>query len=92
MKKIEIVTNDDGYECDDCGPTWAYGGTAYVDGEEVLDIVPEAYCYDGVSYNENELIILALKKAGVTVLVDGEPAFVSQYTDWYHGEMEGDKQ
>ncbi len=87
MKKIEIVTNEDTHECETCGMDYATAGTVYIDGEEVLDIPAEAYCYDGVSYNENELLILALKKAGVTVLVDGQPAFVSQHTEWYHGEM-----
>jgi hypothetical protein len=71
--KIDIKTAVDFYVCETCGMDYATGGKVYVDGKLILEKVASAHCYDGRSYSEEELLILALEKMGHTLTVDGEP-------------------
>lgn len=88
-KKIEIETRDDVHEdCETCGTSWAEAGSVKIDGKTVLDIEPQAHCYDGVSHSEAELLVMALKKVGIDVLVDGHPFHVTRHDEDYHGPLE----
>jgi len=87
MKRIEIETLSDVHECETCGSSWAEGGVVYVDGEEILRREPLAYCYGTPSYSESDLLVMALKKLGIDVIVDGEQYFISSHDDEYHGEI-----
>lgn len=70
--KIEIKTTEDTHDCETCGWDYATGGIVYVDGDLVLEKTPIAHCYNGQSYSETDLLILALEKLGHTVLFDDE--------------------
>ena len=71
--KIEIITDDDGHECETCGGDWAEGGKVIVDGVEVLDRPAFAHCFDNSNYSPNDLLVMALHQLGHTILVDGNP-------------------
>lgn len=86
MKRIEIETSSDVYECETCGSSWAEGGVVFVDGKEILRREPLAYCYGASSYSESDLLVMALKKLDIEVIVDGEQYFISSH-DEYHGEL-----
>jgi hypothetical protein len=70
--RIEVVTTVDTYDCETCGMNYATGGKVYVDGKLILEKVASAHCFDGSSYSETDLLILALEKMGHTLVVDGE--------------------
>ena len=74
---IEIKTTEDTYDCETCGWDYATGGSIYVDGDLVLEKTPIAHCYNGQSYSETELLILALEKIGHTLIVDGSPFHIT---------------
>ena len=84
MKLIEIKTLSDEHDCETCGCTWAEGGTVYVDGKKVLEKEPIAHCYGGVSYSEEELLVMALKVLGINVTVDGARFHVDYHDEDYH--------
>lgn len=70
--KIEITTTHDTYDCDDCGISYAEGGTVHVDGKLVIDFPPHAYCFDCQHATAEQLLVMALRELGHTVTVDGE--------------------
>ena len=86
--KIEIESNNDQYECETCGMDWAQGGIVKVDGEVIIDLPAVAHCYGGQSYSEDDLLVMALKKMGIDVFVDGERYHVTCHNDEYHGGLE----
>lgn len=86
--KIEIITTEDDHYCETCGPSYASGGTVHIDGKLVLERIPSAYCYDSTSFYESDLLVMALKKVGIDVYVDGEKFFISSHDDEYHGSSE----
>ena len=88
MKLIEITTMCDTHECETCGSSWADGGIVYVDSKEVLRREPSAYCYDTPSFSESDLLVMALKKLGIEVLVNGATYQICSHDDEYHGAME----
>ena len=83
--KIEIEMMSDTHDCETCGGSWAMGGVVYVDGEEVLRREPVAYCYGVPTFSEYDLLVMALKKIGVEVKVDGKQFEVYSHDDEYHG-------
>lgn len=82
--KIEIKTWTDSHDCETCGSSWAEGGIVYVDGKEVLRREPSAYCFGVPSFSESDLLVMALKKLGHQVLVDGHQYQVCSHDDEYH--------
>lgn len=86
--KIDIDTTEDYYDCETCGGSYACGGTVRIDGKPVLERIPSAYCYDSPSFSESDLLVMALKKVGIEVYVDGEKFFISSHDDEYHGTEE----
>lgn len=83
--KIEIKTLSDSHDCETCGGSWADGGIVYVDGKELLRREPVAYCYGVPSFSESDLLVMALKKLGVELTVDGKPFEIYSHDDEYHG-------
>jgi hypothetical protein len=82
--KIEITTSRDSHDCETCGGNWAEGGVVEVDGKEVLIREPEAYCYGVPSFSESDLLVMALKKIGIDVYVDGDRYQICSHDDEYH--------
>ena len=67
--KIRIETLTDSWDCDICGPAYAYGARVYFDDKLAIDMSPTAHCYDGDSYTEEEIFKAILSKLGHTVEV-----------------------
>lgn len=86
MKKIEIKTDEDTFDCEVCGYDYAEGGSVYVDGELVLEREAIAACYGGSDFRSYELLVMALDKLGIEVLVDGDRFHITHHDDEYHGE------
>ena len=86
--KIEIKTNSDHHDCETCGGSYADGGDVYIDGELVLSRKASAHCFNGRSYDDHELLVMALAKLGHTVTVDDSPYHVTYHDDEYHGPLE----
>jgi hypothetical protein len=84
--RIDIETNDDIHDCETCGFDYAEGGVVKVNGVEVLRRDAVAHCYAGTSYNEDELLVMALKKLGHDVFVNGDRYHVCCVDDEYHEE------
>ena len=74
--KIEINTDHDSDNCETCGTSFASGGTVHIDGELVIDLPARAHCFGGQDFSCAELLVLALRKMGHTVDVDGDPYFI----------------
>lgn len=86
--KIEIEVLTDDHDCETCGSNWAEGGVVRVDGQEVLRREPLATCFGSEHFSESDLLVMALKKLGHEVLVDGEPYEIYTHDDEYHGQVE----
>ena len=66
--KIEIEWTSDTYDdCETCGTTWAEGATVKLNDEIILNLIPEAACYDGDSWSESEVYKKILEKLGYKV-------------------------
>ncbi|MTH94852.1 hypothetical protein [Roseibium sp. RKSG952] len=88
--RIRIETDDDTHDCEICGGSYAYGGMVFVDDVLVVDKPASAHCFNGSSYNEGELLVMALKKLGHEVVVDNHLFHVTCHDDDYHGPLDGD--
>ncbi len=84
--RIDIYTNSDSHDCETCGASWAQGGKVFIDGKLIVDLPAVAHCYGASSYNEDELLVIALKEIGVNVFVDGDNYHVTCHNDYYHGK------
>jgi hypothetical protein len=82
--KIEIKTDSDSFECDDCGMDYADGGRVFVDGKEIINKPASAYCMGGKDYSPADLLVMALDKLGHTVLVDGSRYHITCVDKDYH--------
>jgi hypothetical protein len=82
--KIEIKTDSDSFECDDCGMDYAEGGRVSVDGKEIINKPAVAYCMGGSNYSPADLLVMALDKLGHTVLVDGSRYHITCVDKDYH--------
>lgn len=83
--RIEIKTLIDTHDCETCGCSWAEGGQVYIDGKLVFERVPRAYCYDSPTFSEADLLVMALKKEGHEVFVDGFKYDICSHDEEYHG-------
>lgn len=67
---ISIEELSDEHDCDTCGPSWATGYRVTLDGNEILNLEPHAYCYGGVTYYPEEMYKMVLEELGYKVLPD----------------------
>jgi hypothetical protein len=86
--RIDIETNSDVHECETCGNSWAEGGAVIIDGVEVIRRDASAHCFGGTNYSDDELLVMALKKMGHDVFVDGDRYHVCCVDEEYHGGTE----
>lgn len=75
MKRIEIEWLEDEHDCDDCGTSWARGARgaiAFVDGNKVFELIPNAHCYGGTNLeSETEVYKAILDSLGYNVVEKG---------------------
>lgn len=48
--KLEVLTYDDGHDCELCGMDMASGGTVILNDVDILEYPGFAHCYSGSSY------------------------------------------
>lgn len=70
---IEITWQTDEHECDTCGTAYAEGARVRINGEDVLDLAPGAYCYDGTSYSREQVYRKIIEALGYRVVDADEP-------------------
>jgi hypothetical protein len=64
---ITIEHISDEIDCECCGGSYAYGAVVTMPNGEILDLTPLAYCYDGVSYDDREILIKIIENLGYTL-------------------------
>ena len=65
--KLKITRLYDEHDCETCGPSYADGYRATVNGEFLCEFVPFAHCYDGRSVTEQEMYGQILTALGYEV-------------------------
>ena len=69
-KLIEIKHYSDSIDCDTCGYSVASGAEIFIDGKQLVDIVPNAHCYNSLSYNMSDIFYTILKELGYEIKID----------------------
>jgi hypothetical protein len=65
--KLEIEWLSDEHDCENCGSSYAEGASVTLDDKPFLLLAPAAYCFDGASWNEEEVYKAILEKLGYTI-------------------------
>lgn len=71
MAKINIEWLWDNHECETCGLSYAEGAVVtikYPDHDEVIEMKPVAACFDGASFESDEVFKRILKELGHEVV------------------------
>lgn len=55
MTKLEVLTYEDGFDCEDCGIDRADGGTVLLNGVTILEYPAVAACYGGCSFSRDTI-------------------------------------
>ena len=88
MKTIRTETTSDNCDCETCGWNYAEGGSVYVDDVLVLEKEAIASCYGGSHFSQDDLLVMALHKLGISVYIDGDKYHVCSYDEEYHGVID----
>lgn len=64
---IEIKWLYDEHDCETCGWNCARGAVVHLNGEQILNLEPVAYCYNGVDYSEETIYKMILDRLGYEV-------------------------
>ena len=67
MSKIKIEWLSDWSECDTCGPSYAEGARVYIDDALVIVLEAAAHCFDGSTYESEDVFKAILEHLGHTV-------------------------
>ncbi len=67
LNLIEIEWTSDHHDCDTCGINSAYGAVVRMNGEVIIELIPEASCYGGTSYCEEDVFKIIFKHLGYEV-------------------------
>ena len=62
--KIRIEWLSDDYDCETCGASFAEGARVFIDGALAIELVPVAHCYDGTSYDQENVLRRILEHLG----------------------------
>ena len=68
---VSIEWLDDTYDCETCGAAFADGAIIRIDGRAPIDLIPMATCYDGDSWEFDEVMGVLLAAIDVGLVVDG---------------------
>jgi hypothetical protein len=72
MAAIEIERITDSHDCDTCGCTFADGAIVRIDGAVALELEPCAYCFDGTSYDDEDIFGEILRHLGSPLVYTSE--------------------
>ena len=64
---IEIEWLSDEYNCEECGGSYAEGASVTLEGKPFLLLAPVAHCFNGTSWNEEEVFKAILEKLGYSI-------------------------
>ena len=65
--KLKITRLYDDHDCEDCGPSYADGYRATVNGKFLCEFIPVAACFAGRSVTEQEMYEQILTALGYEV-------------------------
>lgn len=66
---IEVETLIDAHYCETCGSDYANGAKVRLDGQEIIYLVPVAHCYNGMSYDDEEIYTKIVKYLNLPITV-----------------------
>lgn len=72
MAKVLIAKTVDVSECECCGCSYADGASIHVDGKLHTVLSPIAACFDGASYDEDDIFREVLRSLNVNVVYSSE--------------------
>jgi hypothetical protein len=67
LNLIEIEWIADYFDCETCGGAYADGAVVRMNGEVILELLPEASCYGGTSYEQEDVFKAIFKHLGYEV-------------------------
>ena len=67
MSDIKIVWLDDSHNCETCGWSDAYGARVTIDGVVALEYIPVAHCYNGRSWDPDDVYEMVIRHLGHTI-------------------------
>ncbi len=67
LNLIEIEWTSKHHDCDTCGINSAYGAVVRMNGEVIIELIPEANCYGGTSFYEEDVFKIIFKHLGYKV-------------------------
>ena len=83
MSKVVIQVMSDCNDCEQCGGGSEDGGVIMIDNEVVFEHIPQASCFGNESYNESDLLRMAIEKLGHSLEI--------KYTETNDDEYEGEE-
>jgi hypothetical protein len=83
MSNILIEVMSDWNYCKQCGGSSENGGRITINGEVVFEHIPVASCFGNESYNESDLLRMAIEKLGYSLEI--------KYTETNDDEYEGEE-
>jgi hypothetical protein len=66
MRQLEIIRTSEYRDCEQCSGGSAEGARIELDGKVLVDLVPVAHCFSGISYNEAQITQAILHALGIT--------------------------
>lgn len=75
MSTIRIEWLSDSHDCETCGFSGAEGASVFRDDKELVDLRPHAYCFDGASYDKEEVYVRILEALGHEIPEVDEDAY-----------------
>ena len=55
MSLVQIKWLTDYHDCETCGTSYAEGAEVYVEENLVIAMVPSAHCFEGISYEQEDV-------------------------------------
>lgn len=65
--QLEIEWLYDSYDCEDCGPSDAQGAVVRLDGQVVIELIPNAHCYSSETYDPDSVYATIFSLLGFDV-------------------------
>jgi hypothetical protein len=56
-RRLDVEWLTDKHECETCGGSWASGARVHLDGEQILELIPLAHCFDGEDWSEADVYL-----------------------------------
>jgi hypothetical protein len=67
MSALEVKWLSSVWQCETCGLSYADGALVLKDGETLLELTPHAHCFEGVTYDREDVYRRILAELGHSV-------------------------